>query len=319
MMPIDTTPLMRKIRGLNDLLWENHATSPDVEQWLANFQGRSASRELEQSHALYLLSNFMYLGHAQVRHLLRAMFLDLVRNHLTVKVRSKLSDKDDFGGIHEEFLQELNVTRFLGVGNPAESGTHLLYDFRLANDLPIGAFASLHELFTGPLDHPDTNWTFENVERVVFVDDFCGTGGQAVNFGRKVVPLLRNVAKRGNIMLEVWYLTLLGTDAGLKRIRKQDIFDRIGCVSELDSSYRVFGEDSQVYAGSPPALNKEEGKAIVTYYGKKLNGRYPLGFKESQLMVGFHHNIPNNTLPIFSHGRAQPLWRPLFPRIAKRT
>ena len=290
-----------------------------MEQWLANFQGCTVDRELEQSHALYLLSRFMYFGHNELRQMLRAMFLESFRNPLSVSVRSNLLNRDDFDAIHRGFLRELRATRFLGIGNPAESGTHLLYDFRLANNLPVKSFVNLHELFSGPLGDADTTWVFRDVTRIVFVDDFCGTGGQAIDFGRKVVALLRHVARRTEIALEVWYLTLLATESGLARIRQQGIYDHIASVSELDRSYRTFGEDSQIYENAPGELSLQDGRQIAAHYGRRLNRQHPLGYKRSQLLLGFRHNIPNNTLPIFSYHRVRPPWRPLFPRTAKKS
>ena len=56
----------------------------------------------------------------------------------------------------------------------------------------------------------------------------------------------------------------------------------------------------------------------VVATGNDLEPNSPLGYKNGQLLLGFAHNIPNNTLPIFwSDGRQHSPWTPLFPRYRK--
>ena len=317
-MQLETTEaLYEKIKELNELIWENRATRPSVNRWLDNFSGGCVSKETERGHALYLLSKFMYLGQIEVRELLRAMFQDLVRHPLSIKARATLTDKNDFDKVFHGFLSELHATRFLGLGRPAESGAHLLYDFRLVNELPLDLFSSPHELFTGGLNDPDTEWAYPQVKRLIFIDDFCGTGDQAADIGLKYIPLMRDVAKKSCIQLEVWYLPLLATRSGLDNLRSQGLFDRVESVSELDSTYRVFSPDSQVYANSPEDINQCTAKAIVRHYGQTLLAGGPFGYGNSQLLLGFHHNIPDNTLPIIWLERPDIPWRAIFPRFTK--
>ena len=317
-MPTDEIDaLFDKIMTLNEYLWEGRATRPAVDTWLDNFTGSCAPLDEERKHALFLLSKFLYFGQAEIRQLLRAMFQDLIRHPLSVQVRSGLKDKTDFDAVHLGFLLELERTRFLGLGNPAESGTHILYDFRTVNQIPVNTFCSLHDLFTGPIDQPGTKWAFPRVHRLIFIDDFCGTGDQASDMGRRYVPSMRDVAVYNNVDIEVWYLTLLATTSGLANIRANNIFDHVESVSELDETYRAFGPDSQIYNRPPHGIQKEEGQAIAFHYGETLDSNGPLGYKDSQLMVGFHHNVPDNTLPIFSQEQTEPPWHAIFPRFAK--
>lgn len=317
-MPTDEMGLLyEKIKTLNEHLWEGRADRPTVDLWLGNFTGSHASPEEERHHALYLLSKFLYFGQSEIRQLLRAMFQDLVRHPLSVEARDSLGDKADFDCVHSKFLEELNRTRFLGLGNPAESGTHILYDFRLVNQITLDLFVSPHDLFTGALNKPGTRWAFPKVHRLIFIDDFCGSGSQAVGLGQKLVPLMREVASISNVEIEVWYLTLLATTQGLTNVKRRKLFDNVESVSELDDTYRVFGANSQMYVRAPNGLDKTAAEGIARHYGRNLQRRHPLGFRDSQLMLGFHHNIPNNTLPIFSRERRDPPWHPIFPRFEK--
>ena len=309
--------LVEKVRGLSDLVWEDHPTWPEIEQWLFNFVGECKATDLERHHALYLLSEFLYFGHPQMRELLRAMFVYLIRQPLTVSVREQMNWAQDFEGVHKGFLSELESSRFLGLGNPAESGTHILYDFRLANRLPLNLFLNPYDLISGPLDDTNTKWLFPQVHRLVVIDDFCGTGKQAVQLGEKMIPVLRRIACRSKIDIEVWYLTVAGTTGGMKKVREANVFDVVRTVSELDVAYKVFHEQSNFYGGSADHLAKADGEQIVGHYGRKLEPDEPFGYKDSQLLIGFHHNVPDNTLPILSRQQRNPPWRAVFPRIAK--
>ncbi len=318
MARVSMDALYEKVKGLNELLWEYRATRPAVNQWLNNFAGDCMSAAIERKHALYLLSKFLYFGQNEVRQLLRAMFQDLIRHPLSVKVRAQLTDKDDFEAIHHGFLDEIDRTCFLGLGNPAESGTHILYDFRLVNDIPLTAIVSPHDLLIGALNDSKTKWAKPKVHRLIFIDDFCGTGNQAVGMGRKYVPLLRKVASRSGIEIQVWYLTLLATTVGLTSLRAEALFDHVESVSELDATYRVFDVASQLYIDPPDGLTKEDAQTIARHYGEIIRPGQPLGYRDSQLLLGFHHNVPDNTLPIMSREHLEPPWHAIFPRMAKR-
>ena len=156
------------------------------------------------------------------------------------------------------------------------------------------------------------------MRRLVFVDDFCGTGNQATALGREAVRPMREAATRSGVSLEVWYLTLFATTTGLSNLAGAKVFDHVATVSELDETYRVFEADSQLYGEPGSDLQKDDGEAIARHYGKRLQPTGPLGYGDSQLLLGFHHNVPDNTLPIFWAEQSQPPWRALFPRISKQ-
>ena len=313
----DTDALYEKIKSLNELLWEHRVTRPAVDRWLGNFTGECKDKQDEHNHALYLLSKFMYFGHVQVRELLRAMFQDIVRHRLSVEVRASLPDKNNFDKIHERVSAELDGTRFLALGNPSESATHILYDFRVANGMSTYHFANLDELSTAPVGDPVAQWACDEVHRLVFLDDFCGTGNQASDMASEQLPDIRRIAKLSNVQVEIWYLALLATTTGLEKLRSQGLFERVDCVSELDESYRVFGDKSQIYVNAPEGIGKGDAEEIARHYGNSLFPGNPLGYADSQLLLGFQHNVPDNTLPIIWQERKVPPWHAIFPRAPK--
>ena len=312
----DFDSLYSKVMNLNELLWERRANGPTVRKWLDNFSGKCLSPERERHHGIYLLSKFLFFGHKEVRELLRAMYEDLFKSRLSMKIRERQEDRDDFDSVRAEFSNELRRTRFLGLGNPAESGTHILYDFRIINRLPVSSFANPHDPFSGRLDDPATVWD-KSVHRLIFLDDFCGSGSQGLQMGTKYVPMMRDVARNTGIDIEAWYLTLLGTTRGLGRVKSSDLFDHVEAVSELDDTYRAYGDESQIFRGAPPEITQGESLRVAREYGYRLVPFQPLGYEDCQLLIGFHHNVPDNTLPIMSREGTNFAWYPIFPRAEK--
>jgi hypothetical protein len=111
-----------------------------------------------------------------MRELLRALYRDLYRYPIVESIRRAHSDTLDANFIEEEFKKRLLQTRFMGMGNPSESGCHLLYYFRQENRLPRNLFIHTHEIFTRSGSPPALSVKDPTVATYVFLDDFCGSG-----------------------------------------------------------------------------------------------------------------------------------------------
>ena len=315
-MPPDTrTVLYSKIKELNDLLWEHRANRPDVEEWLENFTGSYADKKTEHSLALYLLSKFLYFGDKEVRALLRAMFQDLIRSPLTIEARQRIPGSNDFNGVHQEFLKQLNRTRFSAFGSPASSGTHIFYAFRQENELPGEAFQLVSQILTQPQDASDVRLRVSSIDRLIFIDDFCGTGEQVTRTGKNDICDIRRAATNSGCAIEIWYLTLLATEQGLVNLQSDGMFDRVESLSLLDETYKVFGNRSQYFADPPDGITKGMAQAIMMSYGASILPAAPSGFGDCQLLLGFRHNVPDNTLPIVWKESTHPSWHPIFKRM----
>ena len=315
----DTEPLYEKIKTLNEFPWEGRTPRGAIDEWLDNFRGRFASAPLERAHALYLLSKFLYFGEKEVRALLRAMFQDLVRNQLTVEARKCVANYNDFDEVHQAFVEELDRTRFVALGSPSESGTYLLYQFRQENRLLTNSFPYLGDLVTGPLSDSSTNWVNPEIKRLIFIDDFCGTGQQVTEMAGETVPQLQSAARNIGTDLEIWYLTLFATTDGLEKVEQASLFQQVGSLSVFDDSYRVFGHNSQYFIDSPDYIDKDKCEEIISHYGNYIFPQAPLGYGNCQLLLGFRHNVPDNTLPVIWLNQRTPRWRPIFERSHKLT
>ncbi|MGO9022461.1 MAG: hypothetical protein ACLQVJ_29340 [Syntrophobacteraceae bacterium] len=303
---------MAKIKTLSETIWEDRANKPAILDWLENFTGRSCEKNDEQLHVLYLLSNFMYFGSRQIRELLKAVFRDLFKYPIVESIRKSKGNTVDCELIEREFILQLMQSRFLGVGNPSESGYHLLYYFRQENELPKTNFIHTHEIFTRASRGPTLLRSTE-VRKYIFIDDFCGSGQQGVDYSEDIVSHIKSLDPDTFVA----YYMLFGTEKGINRIRNETTFDDVQCVYELDNTFKVFDPESRYFSENVDKINKEVAEDICSTYGLLLEPTNPLGYEDGQLMIGFHHNTPDNTLPIFWHDGRGFLWNPIFRRYPK--
>src|SRR5258708_650499 len=122
--------LQVKFKTLDETLWERRASWPHMEKWYSQFASSGNIADDEQVQMLFLASHFMYFGVREIRALLRSLFRDLYQYKAVEEIRKSHNDTLDRNLIRTDFRRMLAKTRFLGVGNPSESGSHLLYYFR---------------------------------------------------------------------------------------------------------------------------------------------------------------------------------------------
>jgi hypothetical protein len=219
--------------------------------------------------------------------------------------------------IDEQFRQKLLATRFLGVGNPSESGSHLFYYFRQENRLGKQYFINSHEIFSrvGRGTVIESKVRNSSITRYVFIDDLCGSGTQATAYTTDLVRPLKDA----NPDISVSYYTLFATSFGLREVRKLNSFDDVAAVVELDESFKCFSQNSRIYKNQQAPFSKDRAELIARNYGARLLPGSPFGWRDGQLLIGFCHNTPDNTLPIiwFDEPDGTP-WTPLFRRYPKQ-
>lgn len=308
--------LENKIMKLSQTIWENKINQTNLQEWLENFQSHKETKKCERTQALFLLSNFMYFGVREVRELLRSVYRDKFYNPLVQEIRKSCEGTKNFDDIKPRLIKELDSTRFLGVGNPSESGTHLLYFFRQENSLSKESFMHVHDIFdfnkrgerevTVQIQHPD-------IKRYIFIDDVCGSGNQAVEYSQRIVDKIKELDPE----IKVHYYTLFATGDGLKKVKERTSFDVVDSIFTLDSTFKCFSETSRYFDSNlGHSFCKKSTKLTCEKYGKYFN--YPeqhlLGYENGQLLLGFYHNTPDNTLPIFWMSEK---WTPIFKRYSK--
>lgn len=310
--------LKKRITILNERAWEHRLNNEGINRWLENFTGKSGlSVEVERLHALYILSQFLYFGSREVRVLLRAIYTDLFLAPLVQKVRRSLGGSRDLDAIKNGLDEEIKATRFLGVGNPSESGVHLLYYFRQENGLSKNQFADNAQIVTRNPESGERVLRDPEIKRYVFVDDVCGSGSTAVIYSEE---FLRELQELGSD-IEIYYFCLFANSDGMDVVRKDSAFgDNCGAVYEFDGSYKSLEDSSRFFKSTPEGIDLASARVVASAYGKLLWPNHPLGYKDGQMLLGFTHNTPDNTLPIIWMGadlNASAPWIPAFKRYHK--
>lgn len=317
--------LKNKIYSYYQTIWRDKWRQgiDQTEEWLNNFsRGDDATLEKERINMLYLLSKFMYFGNEEIRQLLISLYRDLYKYPIIESIRRLNGDTTDIAFINQEFQKELELTRFLGVGNPSESGVHLLYYFRQECQLSKEFFINISDIFKtfqitkrvlGMVirTYLKSEISDKKLKRYVFLDDFCGSGSQASIYLKSLVENM----KFKNPEIKVSYLMLFGTDFGISEVRKLGVFDSVEAVFTIDHTFKAFSDESR-YFKMPLVENIEKDFARETAlkYGNLLN-TLPLGYRDCQLLLGFYHNTPDNSLPIFWSEEND--WNPIFKRYHK--
>ncbi len=305
---------------LNKNIWNFRCNDAKVNKWLENFNNTSiADKETQKTYALHLLSQFTYFGTREVREMLKFMYKHLYMYPIKREIRKFANDTLDCNIINNKYLDELKNTRFLGLGNPSESSYHLLYYFRQENKLLNSLFIHSHDIFEYESTENEPNIIRSkvkdsNIKYYIFIDDFCGGGTQAKRYSTNIISNLKTLDSNA----KVFYFTLLATSKGIENVKKLNCFDKIECVFELNNSFKIYSDNSRYFKprnDMEEELRKKESFNIMETWGKQLDKTNPLGFNDCQLGLGFSHNTPNNTLPIFWSDKD---WNPIFKRYDKQ-
>lgn len=211
------------------------------------------------------------------------------------------------GELKKLFGVDLPHVRFFPLGDsPAASGANFLYN--LCRELEIGGKCI-------PTCMPYQHFQkidMTGIRAMVFIDDIIGSGDQATRFARE---------KLSDIQVVKYYLALFAFEDGLKKVSEQAGFKKVIAAKTLKEEDKAFSSKSRYF--SDPEV-RERLKAICRKYGEKLYPGNPLGYEDSQSLLVFPHNVPNNTLPIIwagpdSESEVGEVWSPVWKRIKIET
>lgn len=312
--------LEQALRELATAAWDGEVRWPEITAWASNFDGKIlANATEEQDHALFALTKFVYFGRRLVRELLKSLYRDHFEAPLMQRIRRNYGNTKDEILLRRLFNIELKATRFIGLGNPAESGAHLLYYFRQVNYLNKNLFADLKGLFSVAPDRASNDVFYGlrdiSVTRIILFDDLVGSATQVSLY---LTTELRRIRK-GNPNLDISFVCLFATTEGLRKLNDQNLFaGKATCIFELDDSFKTHAPNCRYFSPAPNWFDIPKFKQIATHYGSLIRPGMALGYKDSQLMLGFAHNTPDNTLPIFWDEGGNLPWSPVFPRFDKK-
>jgi hypothetical protein len=315
-MPTTEERLKKKLRNLNETIWERRAGMGQIQLWLDNFKDDINISPSERMHALYILARFTFFSEIQIKELLKSLYRDLYKYPIISSIRKAHNDTTDTNIIKPDFDEELRKTRFIAMGGASESGQHLLYLFRIVNDLPIELFIMQSQIVITTFTPSGELHSLRDpsVNKYIFIDDFCGSGSQAITYSKSIAWLIRKI----DPSIDIYYYVLVATEDAIKNIKRDTDFSDVKCVYTLDNSYKFFGDNTRYFVEKYQGIEKEFAKTMCRNYGNDIWRDYPLGWKDGQLAIGFHHNTPDNTLPIIWYeGPNIPTWKPIFKRAIK--
>jgi hypothetical protein len=304
--------LLKKVESYMKSIWLNKVDKNKLNDWLNNFENVTVDiDEKERLNMLFLLSKFSFLGDNEIRSLLKSLFRDLFKRPIIHKIRKDLGDTLNLKDIYEKFNEEYERTRFVAIGGVSESGAMLMYPFRQENDIPEKYIISQTQILKE--NGADKREIAEpSIKRYIFIDDFIGTGSQGKDKLKNDVNNLKSLNKD----LEICYYVLVATEEGLDAINKLNLFTSIEAVFILDDTFKVFEEGSRYYKTNHNGIDREFAKNTAYKYGQTLFRTQELGFGDCQLLFGFAHNTPDNTVPVF--WGAENGWKYIFKRFIKK-
>lgn len=201
--------------------------------------------------------------------------------------------------IKKIFGDDLTKVKFYPLGeSPSSSGGNFLYMYRKELGLSEALFP-----YT-PINKTD----FSETKALVFFDDMIGSGNQALTFAKQHLQ---------NITIDKYYVSLLAFKEGYEKVKQSKYFKNVIVHGLLSDENRAFSPNSQLF---PDIETRKRIEILCEKYGRLLFPKHPFGYDNSQALIVFSHNTPNNTLPIIwasERNEAEPgyIWYPVWERI----
>jgi hypothetical protein len=152
----------------------------------------------------------------------------------------------------------------------------------------------------------------QNVQCLVFVDDFIASGNSASEHFRNLVRDHATAINSAKIAL--FFIAICGFGEGQARVDvslgELGLTAHVHICDVLDASDKCFNDRSSIFPD--PGL-RDRARQVAYLHGVRLEKQIPLGFSDCQSVVVFEDNCPNNSLPIL--WSASNNWTPLFERI----
>lgn len=173
------------------------------------------------------------------------------------------------------------------------SSFHLLSEYMLINDIPSEY---------GVLDYSTIVNHISNIKTIVFVDDFCGTGN---TFCKLIEEQFECLSEQTRII----YAVICSMRQGKKVI--EEYAKQRGLAIDVVSIHN----QRELYG-----TERKDRKDVICDCAKELgiSKEYALGYKESQSLVAFYENTPNNTFGyIWGNPKTESscqTYKPIFPR-----
>jgi hypothetical protein len=147
--------------------------------------------------------------------------------------------------------------------------------------------------------------TLNDKSNIILVDDFSGSGNTIIEFLQIIKPKLPknyNISALTVAYMQKAKLTLEKINCPIYGNLRTSAFMKRGSVFGYYPRMRAIREFCFKYGNLIYPLDN---------YSNNKTKLHPLGYANSQVLIGFEHSIPNNSLPIIW---ADKNWTPIFPR-----
>ena len=242
-------------------------TTQDLKRWLARFEIKDHAVAASVLDSIELMTELA--------------LLDGYRNALS-----------RIPGWHSSGKQRTGRWVFAGYGPPAKSGASMLGKFRKANRMTSTTYQNM---FVDALQIPALGLT--GADTIVFVDDFSGSGAQAVQFWATTEELIGSDA-------DAFLVLGAATATAIARIERETRLKVIAA--------KILEDDQNIFSDTSDHFSARERTRIL-HYCTIADKKAPKGYGDCGLLFAFNHTTPNNTIPIIHASNRH--WRGCLPRL----
>lgn len=237
---------------------------------------------------------------------------DRSHGRLAIKILEKVFFVDQskiltaYQSIHQQLTSledDLLRVYFVGYGHAGSSGQGLLYRYKTANRL---RHTGIEANFIGMADIPDRLTLVQN-SAILFVDDFVGSGDLASKLWR------RSANDREPALEDIVPASVRNCYLGVAVAYQQGIDAIQGNTRLTVLPWKIFPERERVLSDSSSIFSQAE-KGLIRSYCRRTgcSSDFMTGYGDTQSLVVFEHNCPNDSLPILWYDSEH--WKALFAR-----
>ncbi len=205
----------------------------------------------------------------------------------------------------EEFDPECENTLFLPLISPEGRLNHsydMLSCYQIATGLDKMCFPT-------DIYQVEDSYPLDIINNIVLIDDMTGTGTTIKESIKFMINRFRNVFKNKKIHLVI----LEGSEEGIESIKK--LKDESGYDINIicSNTFKKAFTPDYIFANT----EFDEARDIVLSYEKEITNnkkKFLLGYEQSEALMAFYYDTPNNTLSSFWFTNKEKKWTPLFPR-----
>lgn len=205
-----------------------------------------------------------------------------------------------FQKFHYEFLSKrvnMQNTIFCNIVNVENLTKYNSSNFFLSKYLEVNSLDNNKgfDIYKELQENPKSK-RVKKFETIVFIDDFSGSGNTILDYLKEILPYLEGKKI-------VIYCIHIMEDA------ERNILNFIDKNKNSNKIHLKYSCKSNKVLNDSPELKK----VIRDFEEKDLNSSFPLGYEESQALVTFYRNSPNNTISSYWN-HFEGYWSALFPR-----